>query len=149
MNSFTMQAFVTRFAAQTRNIWWGVSVENKKYGLPRIDHLRKAPAHIRFLSVEPLLEDLGEVDLSDIHWVIVGGESGHGARPMKREWVLNILRQCREQRVKFFFKQWGGVHKSKTGRLLDGRTYDEFPDAVKNPIADLATRRTQSLRLEA
>src|ERR1041385_7549182 len=137
------------FAAQTRNIWWGVSVENKKYGLPRIDHLRKAPAHIRFLSVEPLLEDLGEVDLSDIHWVIVGGESGHGARPMKREWVLNILRQCREQRVKFFFKQWGGVHKSKTGRLLDGRTYDEFPDAVKNPIADLATRRTQSLRLEA
>jgi protein gp37 len=138
-----------RFAAEAKNIWWGVSVENKKHGLPRIDHLREAPAQIRFLSVEPLLEDLGEIDLSAIHWVIVGGESGHGARPMQREWVLNILRQCRKQKVKFFFKQWGGVHKSKTGRLLDGRTYDEFPDAVQNPMADLATRRTQSLRVEA
>lgn len=138
-----------RFAAKARNIWWGVSVENKKHGLPRIDHLRQAPAQVRFLSVEPLLEDLCEIDLSGIHWVIVGGESGHGARPMKREWVVNILRQCREQKVKFFFKQWGGVHKSKTGRLLDGRTYDEFPDAVQNPIADLAVRRAQLLRIEA
>lgn len=138
-----------RFASEGRNIWWGVSVENKKHGLLRIDHLRKAPAQIRFLSVEPLLEDLGQIDLSGIHWVIVGGESGHGARPMKREWVLNILQQCREQNVKFFFKQWGGVHKSKTGRLLDGRTYDEFPDAAQYPMADLVTRRTQSARIEA
>jgi protein gp37 len=137
-----------RFAAEAKNIWWGVSVENKKHGLPRIDHLRKAPAQIRFLSVEPLLEDLGEIDLSGIHWVIVGGESGHGARPMKREWVLNILQQCREQNVRFFFKQWGGVHKSKTGRLLDGQTYDEFPDAVQNPIANLASRRMHAARVE-
>jgi protein gp37 len=138
-----------RFASEARNVWWGVSVENRKHGLPRIDHLRKAPAQVRFLSVEPLLEDLGEIDLSGIHWIIVGGESGHGARPMKREWVLNILQQCREQNVKFFFKQWGGVHKSKTGRLLDGRTYDEFPDAAQYPMADLVTRRTQSARIEA
>jgi protein gp37 len=92
---------------------------------------------------------LGEIDLSGIHWVIVGGESGHSARPMTREWVLNILQQCREQDVRFFFKQWGGVHKSKTGRLLDGRTYDEFPDAAQYPMADLATRRTQSAQIEA
>jgi protein gp37 len=138
-----------RFAAEAKNIWWGVSVENKKHGLPRIDHLRKAPAQIRFLSVEPLLEDLGNIDLSGIHWVIVGGESGHGARPMKREWVLNILEQCREQNVKFFFKQWGGVHKSKTGRLLDGRTYDEFPDTVQNRIANMAVRRMHAARVEA
>jgi protein gp37 len=111
--------------------------------------LRKAPAQIRFLSVEPLLEDLGNIDLSGIHWVIVGGESGHGARPMKREWVLNILEQCREQNVKFFFKQWGGVHKSKTGRLLDGRTYDEFPDTVQNRIANMAVRRMHAARVEA
>src|SRR5258708_6210247 len=77
------------FACDARNIWWGVRVENKKHGLPRVDHLREAPAHIRFLSIEPLLEDLGEINLSGIHWVIVGGESGHGARPMKREWVIN------------------------------------------------------------
>jgi len=99
--------------------------------------------------VEPLLEDLGEIDLSGIHWVIVGGESGHRARPMKREWVLNILQQCREQNVKFFFKQWGGVHKSKTGRLLDGRTYDEFPDTVQNRIANVTVRRMHAARVEA
>jgi protein gp37 len=121
-----------------------VSVENKKHGVPRIEDLRRAPAQIRFLSIEPLLEDLGEIDLTGIHWVIVGGESGHGARPMKPDWVLNILRQCREQGVKFFFKQWGGVHKSKTGRLLNGRTYDEFPDTVQYPMADLAARRMQA-----
>jgi len=130
-----------RFAAKTQNIWWGVSVENKKHGLPRIEHLRRSPARTRFLSIEPLLEDLGEIDLSGIHCVIVGGESGHGARPMKREWVINILQQCREYGTKFFFKQWGGVHKSKTGRLLDGQTYDEFPDVLRMPMPDLAARR--------
>ena len=133
-----------RFAAEARNIWWGVSVENRKHGIPRIDYLRKAPAQTRFLSVEPLLEDLGEIDLTGIHWVIVGGESGHGARPMKLDWVLNILRQCRAQGVMFFFKQWGGVRKSKTGRLLNGRTYDEFPDAIHYPMPNLAMRRTQA-----
>ncbi len=116
-----------RRAVAAKNIWWGVSVENKKYGLPRIDFLRHAPAQVRFLSIEPLLEDLGQLDLSGIHWAIVGGESGRGARLMEREWVLNILQQCQAQRVRFFFKQWGGVHKKKNGRLLNGRTYDELP----------------------
>jgi protein gp37 len=116
-----------RFASTAENIWWGVSVENRKHGKPRINHLQHSPAVVRFLSVEPLLEDLGELDLSGIHWVIVGGESGNGARPMKREWVIDILRQCRQQGTKFFFKQWGGVRKKQAGRSLDGRTYDELP----------------------
>jgi len=109
------------------HIWWGVSVENRKHGLPRIDELREAPAAVRFLSVEPLLEDLGLIDLSGISWVIVGGESGHGARPMKAEWVRSIRVQCQEANVPFFFKQWGGVRKHETGRQLDGFTYDELP----------------------
>jgi protein gp37 len=116
-----------RFAAQQSHIWWGVSVEDKQYGVPRIEHLRSAPASVRFLSIEPLLEDIGVLDLSGIHWVIVGGESGHGARPMKEEWVVSLREQCQRTGVAFFFKQWGGVHKSKTGRLLKGRTYDEMP----------------------
>ncbi len=128
-----------KFAARQENIWWGVSVEDRKYGLPRIDHLRQSPARVRFLSIEPLLEDLGEVDLSGITWVIVGGESGPGARPMKREWVISIRKQCREQGVPFFFKQWGGVRKVKNGRLLDGRTYDEYPARAAVPVPDRAT----------
>jgi protein gp37 len=127
-----------RFAAEKENVWWGVSVEDRKYGLPRVDDLRQAPAKVRFLSVEPLLEDLGEVDLSGISWVIVGGESGPGARPMKREWVVSIRKQCREQGVPFFFKQWGGVRKAKSGRLLDGRTYDEYPERVSRTVPDRA-----------
>jgi protein gp37 len=119
------------FAAALPHIWWGVSVENQRYGLPRIDDLRGTPARTRFLSIEPLLEDLGPVDLSGIHWVIVGGESGHGARPMERNWVISIRKQCRKNRVPFFFKQWGGARKSLTGRLLDGRTYDEMPLALE------------------
>jgi protein gp37 len=125
-----------RFAARRDNIWWGVSVEDKRYGLPRIDDLRRASAAVRFLSVEPLLEDLGEFDLSGISWVIVGGESGPGARPMKKEWVVAIREQCRKQRVPFFFKQWGGVRKVKNGRLLDGRTYDEYPHRVAADVPD-------------
>jgi protein gp37 len=116
-----------RFAAELPHVWWGVSVENRKHGLPRIDHLRAAPAAVRFLSVEPLLEDLGRVDLTGIDWMIVGGESGHGARPMKVEWVRSLRDQCGESGVAFFFKHWGGVHKSAAGRELDGRTYDEQP----------------------
>ena len=116
-----------KFAAHAPHIWWGVSVEDRKYGLPRIDHLRDAPAKVRFLSIEPLLEALGRIDLSGISWVIVGGESGPGARPMHKEWVISIRDQCREQRVPFFFKQWGGVRKIKHGRSLDGCTYDEYP----------------------
>ena len=113
--------------SQLSHIWWGVSVENRKHGLPRISELQAAPAAVRFLSVEPLLEDLGLIDLDGISWVIVGGESGHGARPMKAEWVRSIRVQCQEANVPFFFKQWGGVRKHETGRQLDGSTYDELP----------------------
>jgi len=116
-----------RFAAETSHIWWGVSVEDKHYGLPRIAHLRDTPASIKFLSVEPLLEDLGAVDLVDIDWMIVGGESGYGARPIEKAWVEHLLKQCRKQGVRFFFKQWGGPNKKATGRLLNNRTYDELP----------------------
>jgi protein gp37 len=121
-------------AAQQAHIWWGVSVENKKHGLPRIEHLRAAPADVRFLSIEPLLEHLGPVNLEKIDWVIVGGESGCGARPMKADWVRDIRNQCQKAGVPFFFKQWGGVRKRDTGRLLDGRTYDEFPKHVETPF---------------
>lgn len=128
------------WATDLPNIWWGVSVENRKHGLPRIEHLRAAPARTRFLSIEPLLEDLGPLDLSGIHWVIVGGESGHGARPMEKEWVLSIRDQCSQTVVPFFFKQWGGVHKSKAGRLLDGRTYDAMPERPSLPVMDGSRR---------
>lgn len=138
-----------QFAAAQENIWWGVSVEDRKYGLPRVDHLRQAPAKVRFLSIEPLLEDLGEINLSGITWVIVGGESGPGARPMKREWVVSIRRQCREQRVPFFFKQWGGVRKARNGRLLDGRTYDEYPVRAAFPVPDRATCLSFAERMKA
>lgn len=116
-----------RFATESSHVWWGVSVENRKHGLPRINELRRTPARIKFLSVEPLLEDLGQVDLQGINWMIVGGESGRGARPMQEDWVQSLRRQCRHQRVRFFFKQWGGVNKKASGRLLNGRTYDELP----------------------
>ena len=110
----------------SRNIWMGVSVENEEY-LDRIDHLRRSGAQVKFLSIEPLLGPLGNVDLGGIDWVIVGGESGPGARPMNHEWVSSIRDQCQRAGVAFFFKQWGGVQKKKTGRSLDGRTWDEMP----------------------
>lgn len=116
-----------RDVADEGHIWWGVSVEDRKYGVPRIEHLRKAPAQVRFLSVEPLLEDIGEIDLTDIDWVIVGGESGYGARLMAEQWVTSVRDQCLQAGVSFFFKQWGGVRKHKTGRLLEGVIYDELP----------------------
>jgi len=127
-------------ASEQKHIWWGVSVENQKHGLPRIDCLREAPAKIRFLSIEPLLEDLGEINLNGIHWVIVGGESGHGARPMSESWVTSIRDQCERAGVRFFFKQWGGVRKSKTGRKLAGRTYDEMPDRLELPVLPTSRR---------
>ena len=116
-----------RNIAEASHIWWGVSVENRKHGLPRIEHLREAPAQIRFLSIEPLLEDLGTFDLTGISGVIVGGESGPGARPMAAEWVTGLRDQCQAADVKFFFKQWGGVRKSRNGRELEGRTWDDLP----------------------
>ena len=109
------------------HIWWGGSVEDARHGLPRIDLLRNTPAQVRFLSIEPLLEDLGRIDLRGIHWAIVGGESGPGARPIETEWVISIQKQCEKAGVPFFFKQWGGVRKKRAGRLLAGRTWDELP----------------------
>jgi protein gp37 len=125
-----------RFAASQKHIWWGVSVENRKYGLPRIENLQNARAAIKFLSIEPLLEDLGQFNLKGIDWVIVGGESGHGARPMKKEWVVSVRDQCRREGVPFFFKQWGGVRKKAAGRKLDGKTYDEFPQRTHHPVLE-------------
>jgi protein gp37 len=124
-----------RFVAAAPHIWWGVSVEDRRYGLARIPHLQSAPAAVRFLSIEPLLENLGALNLRGINWVIVGGESGRGARPMEREWVTSIRDQCREFHVPFFFKQWGGFQKKRNGRLLDGRTYDEFPPRILPRVA--------------
>src|SRR4029077_8043250 len=109
-------------------------VEDQADGLFGINDFQQAPAAVRFLSVEPLLENLGEIDLEGIHWVIVGGESGPGARPMLPEWARNIRAQCIAQGVAFFFKQWGGVRKANTGRELDGRTYDEYPVIVPNAV---------------
>ena len=129
-----------REAAHVGHIWWGVSVEDKKYGLPRIQHLRQTPAAVRFLSIEPLLEDLGTLNLKGIHWVIVGGESGPGARPMKPAWVHAIKDQCEDERILFFFKQWGGVQKTKNGRQLNGRTYDDMPARPAARAPDAALR---------
>ncbi|PYV64001.1 MAG: hypothetical protein DMG97_36260, partial [Acidobacteria bacterium] len=112
--------------AKLKNIWWGVSVEDKRHGIPRIGELRRVPVATRFLSVEPLLEHL-DLNLTGIHWVIVGGESGPNARKMERIWVESIRLQCSAAGVPFFFKQWGGVQKSRNGRMLNGRTYDEIP----------------------
>jgi protein gp37 len=133
-----MEEFFSTYEA-SNNAWLGVTVENKQHGVPRIDRLRKINAHVRFLSIEPLLEDLGKIDLSGIQWVIVGGESGPKARPMKLEWVMNIKRQCEEQNIAFFFKQWGGWgsdgvkrDKKSNGRLLLGRTWDEVPYSDQN-----------------
>ena len=102
-----------RFASQHRHIWWGVSVEDRRYGLPRVADIRSTPAAVRFLSIEPLLEDLGDFDLSDVHWAIVGGESGRGARPMLQSWVERIHHLCEENGVDFFFKQWGASGNRK------------------------------------
>jgi protein gp37 len=109
-----------------KNVWMGVSVESVDY-VSRIDDLRAVPAHVRFLSLEPLLGPLSHLNLQGIHWVIVGGESGPGARDMRPEWVRRIRDQCIALHVPFFFKQWGGVHKSRAGRTLDGRVWDELP----------------------
>ncbi|MFN8062763.1 MAG: phage Gp37/Gp68 family protein [Vicinamibacterales bacterium] len=140
-----------RFAAGADHIWWGVSVEDRKYGVPRIAHLRSAPAAVRFLSIEPLLEDVGTLNLDGISWVIVGGESGPGARPISPSWVRSIRDQCKAAGVPFFFKQWGGVRKSKTGRRLDGRFHSQFPPRPQVEAPDARTRANalQGLRLAA
>jgi len=118
------------------NVWMGVSVEDSRV-VNRISDLVQVPAHVRFLSCEPLIGSLDKLPLRGIHWVIVGGESGPGARPMRSEWVESIYNQCRQENIPFFFKQWGGVRKDITGRLLHGRTYDEMPDSKPAPHAKL------------
>lgn len=119
----------------TKNIWMGVTVEREDYVL-RIEDLRQTGAHIKFLSLEPLLGPMPGLNLDGIDWVIVGGESGPGARPMSKEWVLDIRDQCIDRGVPFFFKQWGGVNKKRKGRLLDGKLWDEYPDQRNNTNAD-------------
>ena len=114
----------------THNIWMGVSVENEKV-MERIPFLKESAARVKFLSLEPLIGPLPNLDLNGIDWVIVGGESGFKPRPMESEWVLNIQAQCEQAKVAFFFKQWGGFNKKKNGRELNGRTYDEMPNIVE------------------
>lgn len=135
-------AEVARELPWPTNVWMGVSVEDARV-TQRIDHLRSVPASVRFLSCEPLIGPLDNLNLTGIDWVIVGGESGPGARPMQREWVQSIMAQCRTAESAFFFKQWGGTRKDLTGRELDGRTYDEFP------IASVQPWKTATARLAA
>ena len=125
------------FRRVPENMWLGVSVEDTKYGKPRIDLLKKVRAATRFLSIEPLIEDIGSINLNGIHWVIVGGESGHYARPMEESWVQSIKEQCIRAHVPFFFKQWGtwskdGLRKNKkaNGRTLDGKLWDNYPSSL-------------------
>lgn len=119
------------------NVWQGVTVENDRV-TSRIDHLRDVPAKIRFLSCEPLLGPLDSLNLKNINWVIVGGESGPGARPIKEEWVKSVRNQCQKSNAAFFFKQWGGVRKHKTGKLLDGRTWEQYPEQKIEQSANMA-----------
>jgi len=123
------------------NTWLGVTVENIEHGLPRIELLRRLNSKIRFLSCEPLLQDLGAIDLSDIHWVIAGGESGAKARPMNKQWAISLRDECEKQNVAFFFKQWGmwgadGKKRAKkaNGRLLHGKFWDEYPSIAVNAL---------------
>lgn len=139
-------------AGRAAHIWWGVSVENRTHGLPRIELLRESAATVKFLSIEPLLEDLGPIKLKGMDWVIVGGESGPRARPMEPAWVENIHRQCNRGDVPFFFKQWGGVQKSRTGRTLHGRTYDELPEIGEQRVPSLRerdARKRETMELSA
>lgn len=122
------------------HIWMGVSVESARF-LHRIDHLRETCAHVKFLSLEPLLGPLPRLDLRNIDWVIVGGESGPRARPMKPEWVSDIRDQCQDTQVAFFFKQWGGVFKSRTGRELEGRTWDQMPSTLNAQLSSFSFER--------
>lgn len=135
--------------AEMKHVWWGVSVENREHGVPRIDELRNSLVPVRFLSVEPLLEDLGSINLSGISWVIVGGESGPGARPMDYSWVRSLRDQCKEVGVAFFFKQWGGVRKKEAGRILDGRTHDEFPEIIRSSVPTFSARKSLLARFES
>lgn len=130
---------LSQYLTWTDNIWMGVSVEDDRV-IHRIDHLRNTGAIIKFLSIEPLIGSVGEINLEGIDWVIVGGESGFKAREIKEEWVQDIRRQCRTQRVAFFFKQWGGKNKKASGRILNGRTYNEFPKKIKRILKNYVNK---------
>lgn len=142
-----MQSIASRlpWLASARHIWLGVSVEDREYGLPRISHLRATNTSLRFLSVEPLLEDLGTFELEGLDWVIVGGESGAKARPMEEAWVLSIRDRCQAAAIPFFFKQWGGARKGRAGRTLDGRIHDEMPMI---PFSRPPGRKERIIRME-
>jgi protein gp37 len=127
------------------HVWFGVSVENRRHGLPRVEALQATPVAVRFLSIEPLLEDLETFDLSGIDWVIVGGESGVNARPMHEAWVRNIRDQCAAAGVPFFFKQWGGVQRSRNGRVLEGRTWDDMPVYLSGPWQPSVSTRANAI----
>lgn len=143
-----MLSTLLREAAEYEHIWWGVSVENKRDGLPRVEYLRRTPVPVKFLSVEPLLEDLGMIDLTGLSWVIVGGESGPGARLMQKEWVLSLRKQCISAGVPFFFKQWGGVWKSRNGRRLEGKVYNERPRPSSHTVLPRAERLAYAMSIE-
>lgn len=142
-----VNALPPELAMQT-HVWLGVSVEDRRHGIPRINELRSTQAGLRFLSIEPLLEDLGMLDLVGIDWVIVGGESGPGARPMQQAWALSIRDQCRQHGTPFFFKQWGGLNKKLAGRLLGGQLHDAFPHAAQKSAPSRSERRNIARRLE-
>ena len=136
------------WATKLPNVWWGVTAENRTHGLPRIDHLRQVPAAVRWLSVEPLLEDLGTVDLTGIAWVIVGGESGAGFRRMEVEWARSLQEQCRIANMPFFFKQHGGRSAGSAGRELDGKLHEEFPSRSAVTVPGAAERKRLIGRVE-
>ena len=117
----------------TSNIWMGVTVEGNEY-IDRVDYLRNCPANIKFLSIEPLIDSVNKLDYTGIDWVIVGGESGYGARVLEKRWVTEVKNRCLELNIPFFFKQWGGVNKKKAGRLLDGKIYDDMPKIFSNVL---------------
>ena len=135
---------VFRAAAEAPHIWWGVSAEDKNNGHRRIQHLQETRAHTRWVSFEPLLEDIMPFDLAGIDWAVVGGESGAGSRTMKRQWANSIMQECRYHDIPFHFKQWGGVHKKENGRTLNGRTYDEWPACTREPVL-LIDKRTETI----
>jgi protein gp37 len=137
-------ASLARALPWPKNVWMGVSVESQDYTF-RIDHLRTVPAAVRFLSVEPLLSEITRLPLKGIDWVIVGGESGPKCRPMKAEWAREIRDACLKQEIPFFFKQWGGVRKKSTGRILDGRTWDEMPEPKRRYPAKQTSFFSQSI----
>jgi protein gp37 len=131
------------------NVWMGVTVENAHY-VYRIDHLRQTPAAIKFVSFEPLLGPIPNINLDGIDWVIVGGESGPSSRPMKSEWAVDIRNQCLYADIPFFFKQWGGVNKKETGRILEGRTWDQVPrsqDSINCPLSYGCNTKTQRIKI--